>query len=514
MNKPIKKISLILILLLLLPFIFISYREFVSIDENEKILSEAYNNQLESILFSVNQYSEDIVRSWLQKLETALARNAVEANPKPDLKILFSEASALKKIFVSDSLDKNSFLISPAGTSVLIDRIKMTGVLDSTGLKLLDRLYRYSGAGYKKIEPLPSNADSLHYFIFIFSDSKYCLAAIDKNLFATRYLSAKLQNIGGNRFSAVIFNNSTGRKIYQTAEVDLADIEQSKSLWLIPEYSLGIRLKGTTVLELVKERTNAGRMLLITFVVMMIVVSVYAFRNIKKEVELAQIKSEFVSNVSHELRTPLALISMFAEMLAMGRVKSEEKKNEYYNIIYSETERLSKIVNKILGFSKIESGKLKFNFALHDLNDITAKVFDTYKFHLGNNGFEFQFEPAGKTLQVKADSEAVAEALINLIDNAVKYSGKNKKVLIRTGRRGDFCFVEVEDAGIGITRADQKRIFDKFYRVLSNNVHNAKGTGLGLTLVKQIMEAHGGMVELESESGKGSKFRLLFKSSD
>ncbi|MDP2037602.1 MAG: HAMP domain-containing sensor histidine kinase, partial [Ignavibacteria bacterium] len=236
----------------------------------------------------------------------------------------------------------------------------------------------------------------------------------------------------------------------------------------------------------------------------------FGFNSIKKEIELAQIKNDFVSNVSHELRTPLALINMFAETLSLGRVKTEEKKVEYYGIIQQETERLSKIVNKILNFAKIEAGKWKYNFAKVDLNEILIKIYDVYKFHLSSNGFEFALNAGDKELKVLADAEAVSEAVINLIDNAVKYSGDIKKVLVKTGIEGRKAFVEVEDSGLGISQEDQKKIFEKFFRVSTKEIHNAKGTGLGLTLVKHIVDANHGEISLKSELGKGSCFRLTF----
>ncbi len=226
--------------------------------------------------------------------------------------------------------------------------------------------------------------------------------------------------------------------------------------------------------------------------------------------ELAQIKSDFVSNVSHELRTPLALISMFAETLEMGRVKNDEKKQEYYNIISQETNRLSRIVNKILSFSKMEAGKRTYNFEQADINEIVYKVYETYKFHLENNGFKFNLI-AGKDIpSIKADPEAISEAVINLIDNAVKYSDQNKEITITTGIEKENIFIEVKDNGIGISPDDQKKIFDKFYRVSTGLVHNSKGTGLGLSLVKHIVDAHKGKIELKSTPGKGSIFKLIF----
>jgi two-component system phosphate regulon sensor histidine kinase PhoR len=274
---------------------------------------------------------------------------------------------------------------------------------------------------------------------------------------------------------------------------------------------LAIKLKGETIEDLVNQRAKTNLILIIALALILIAGAWLVFRNTKREVELAQVKSEFVSNVSHELRTPLSLISMFAETLEMGRVKSEEKKKEYYSIISQEALRLGKIVNKILSFSKMEAGKRTYNFEEVDLNEIVEQIYDSYRFHLQNNEFEFIFHRHDSPLKIKADSEALSEAIINLLDNAVKYSKDKKRVELLTGEKQESIFLEVTDLGIGIGTEDQKRIFEKFYRVSSGLVHNTKGTGLGLSLVKHIMDAHKGEVTLSSELGNGSTFRLIFK---
>jgi len=201
---------------------------------------------------------------------------------------------------------------------------------------------------------------------------------------------------------------------------------------------------------------------------------------------------------------------MFSETLEMDRIKSEEKKKEYYSIISQEANRLSKIVNSILNFSKMEAGKRQYNFVESYLNDVAENVYHSYKFHLEQKGFTFNILKDETIPIIKIDEEAVSEAIVNLVDNAVKYSDNNKAILIRTGMENNYAFVEVEDKGIGIPEKDQKKIFDKFFRVSSGNVHNVKGSGLGLSIVKHIIEAHKGKIELFSEVNKGSKFRLLF----
>jgi two-component system phosphate regulon sensor histidine kinase PhoR len=287
-------------------------------------------------------------------------------------------------------------------------------------------------------------------------------------------------------------------------------IRTRKAMWLLPGFNLGILLQGETIDSMVKQRAITNLALIALLVIVLLLGIYIVFRNVRKEIEISQMKSDFVSNVSHELRTPLSMISMFAETLEMGRVRTEEKKQEYYGIISQETARLSRIVNSILNFSRIEAGKRNFNFVDTFLNDIVENVFSSYKVHLAQNGFEAILEKDDSIPVQKLDEEAVSEAFMNLLDNAVKYSMKNKKLLVRTGFGKGFSFVEVKDYGIGIPKEDQKKIYEKFFRVGSGLVHNVKGTGLGLSIVKHIVEAHKGIVELESEPGEGSLFRLKF----
>ena len=227
--------------------------------------------------------------------------------------------------------------------------------------------------------------------------------------------------------------------------------------------------------------------------------------------ELAQMKSDFVSNVSHEIRTPLSLISMYIESLERGMVKTPIKLNEYYAIIMQETQRLTSIVNKILNFSQLESGKRKFSFQSTNLNEILKSVIASFKVNLENQEFEWDIEELEDEVEVVADKEAITDAVVNLIDNAIKYSDSRKKIDLKVGTSGNEAFIEVGDHGIGISKNEQKHIFDKFYRVTQKNLaYKAKGSGVGLSIVRQIVEAHEGHISLKSKSGVGTSFRLYF----
>jgi signal transduction histidine kinase len=234
---------------------------------------------------------------------------------------------------------------------------------------------------------------------------------------------------------------------------------------------------------------------------------VLTYRSVNKHLALARLKSDFVSNVSHELRTPLALIRLYAETLELGRITTPEKKNEYYSIIRKESERLSALINNILDFSRIEAGRKEYDFRETDIAELVRNTLDSYRYQIEQQGFALE-EDIEPVPPVRIDREAIARALVNLVNNALKYSDSEKFLGVRLYRDKGVLKLEVSDRGIGIKRHEQSRIFEKFYRTGDPLVHNTKGSGLGLSLVRHITHAHGGHVEVESTPGRGSKFTL------
>jgi signal transduction histidine kinase len=233
---------------------------------------------------------------------------------------------------------------------------------------------------------------------------------------------------------------------------------------------------------------------------------VLAYRNVTRELALAKLKSDFVSNVSHELRTPLALIRLFAETLELKRISSPEKQHEYHEIIRKESERLTALINNILDFSRIEAGKKEYSFKETDVADLVRSTMESYRHEIEQNGFHFEQKIDNNLPQLQVDREAIARSLLNLVNNAVKYSSAEKYLCVSLYRHNGGVNIEVVDHGIGIPVHEHPRIFEKFYRVGDPLVHNTKGSGLGLSLVRHIVEAHKGAVAVESTPGKGSKF--------
>ncbi len=508
MTKPIKKIILFLILIIALPILFFLFKESSNLSETENMIESIYQKQLDAVLFSINQYSEDIARIWMNRIEAYDGGSGLTSkDSKEKLLELLKETPSIKYVFASDTSYKNIEIFGLDGT--IKNRLELRKLLTEQN-RFIKRLFSYQSENFQKIEPLIQNEIATQYLVSASKSKLIYGIAVNKNAFVNKELTAKFRSISQDEFSFAVFDIVRKKTISSIDFSEEQKLQRSRKIWMIPDFQMGIGLKGQTIDQLVYKRNNLNLVLLTGLFVIMITAAWFGYKSIKKEIELAQIKNDFVSNVSHELRTPLALINMFAETLSLGRVKSEEKKIEYYGIIQQEAERLSKIVNKILNFSKVEAGKWKYNFAEVDLKETIRKVYDVYKFHLTNSGINFVLEKYSEELRIYADAEAVSEAVINLIDNAVKYSGDAKKVVLKIGLENKNAFVEVMDQGVGISEEDQKRIFDKFFRVSNKEVHNTKGTGLGLALVKHIVEANKGTISVKSEMGKGSEFRITF----
>ena len=275
---------------------------------------------------------------------------------------------------------------------------------------------------------------------------------------------------------------------------------------VFPGLILGIKLRGTTIADISNHLLRNEFLILAALSLLMGGGMLLTYRNVTRELALAKLKSDFVSNVSHELRTPLALIRLYAETLELGRISSSGKQQEYYEIIRKESERLTSLINNILDFSRIESGKKEYSFRETNVADLVRSTLESYRFEIEQNGFQFEQKIDNDLPPLWVDREAIARSLLNLVNNAVKYSANEKYLGVRLYRHTSGVNLEVVDRGIGIPAKEQLKIFEKFYRVGDPLVHNTKGSGLGLSLVQHIVQAHGGEVAVESAPGKGSKF--------
>jgi len=231
-------------------------------------------------------------------------------------------------------------------------------------------------------------------------------------------------------------------------------------------------------------------------------------KQMNRELEVTRMKSDFISNVSHELKTPLALIRMFSETLQLGRVR-EERKQEYYEVISKESERLTALINNVLDFSKIDAGRRTYNLQPASIAQVVENTLGAYRFELSRENFEVEVDIEPNLPEIAIDHDAILQALLNLLNNAVKYSREHKEIRIRVYRQDDMVCVSVSDRGIGIGKEEQRKIFDMFYRGVDESVRTTRGTGLGLAITKHAAEAHGGRLTVESVKGEGSTFTIM-----
>ncbi len=276
---------------------------------------------------------------------------------------------------------------------------------------------------------------------------------------------------------------------------------------VFPGLALGIKLRGTTLAAIGQHFFRSSFLTLAGLSLVLACGIALTYRNVSKEMALARLKSDFVSNVSHELRTPLSLIRLYAETLEMGRLTNPEKYQEYYCIIRKESERLTALINNILDFSRIEAGRKEYDFRETDLRELVHNTLDSYRYQIEQHGFTYE-EKIDEVPPLRVDREAMARSLVNLVNNALKYSQDRKFIGVSLYRDNGSVKLEVVDHGIGIPHQEQSKIFEKFYRVGDPLVHNTKGSGLGLSLVRHIAQAHGGDVLVDSSPGQGSKFTI------
>ena len=303
-----------------------------------------------------------------------------------------------------------------------------------------------------------------------------------------------------------------GQVLYENGPTRSSENFEVRRVMSAPSFEgikLELRYRDRSIEQEVR-RLALAKTALIGFIDLMLLAGLaLVFANVRRELRLSRLKSDFVANVSHELKTPLALIRLFAETLELGRVPNEDKARQYHRIINKESRRLTQLINNILDFSRIEAGRKEYRFVPGDVGAVVREVVDAYRFPIEQQGFSLELDVADDLPELQIDPEALSQALLNLVNNAIKYSQEDKRISVSARRDGERVLVCVADRGIGVPRAEQKKIFEKFYRAESSLIHTTKGSGLGLALVRHIMEAHGGSVEVASQPGEGSTFTLV-----
>jgi signal transduction histidine kinase len=341
-------------------------------------------------------------------------------------------------------------------------------------------------------------------------DGAAVLAALVRNVEALRreILEKTLAGLEAPTIVAVL--DHADRPVVSAAPLDRADrivtvpLPEGLSNWRVSLYQPARTSPRESVRRQVAIFTSALLLLLVVIVAGLIA----TLRLMRRESEMARLKADFVANVSHDLKTPLSVIRMFGETLEMGRVGDEVTRQEYYRVITRESERLSRLIENVLDFSRIEGGRRRYDMTPTAVEPLVRETIEAFSYPLAQRGFKVEVRVAPDLPEVPMDADAVGQALSNLVDNAINYSAERKAVAVDARREGEFLTLAVSDEGIGIPPEEQERIFEKFYRVGRSEIQGRRGSGVGLALVRHVAEAHGGRVTVESRPGEGSCFTL------
>ena len=338
---------------------------------------------------------------------------------------------------------------------------------------------------------------------------------------------ASVQHLGGFPQLDLTLRDGAGTAIFSSAPAGATTFVDERSFPLVffdrelleytapfeaePEtWTLQTGFGNRTIAE-IAETSSRPQLVLMTILALVMAAGVlFVAGAAAREVRLAELKSNFVASVSHDLKTPLALIQLFAETLELGRVRTPERAAEYYRIINDEAKKLTRLIENILDFSRMEAGLRPYRTAPADLGAVTLDVVRRMQSQIEQGRFAVTTTVEPGLPAVDVDTGAVQQAIENVLANAMKYSRERRDIDVAVSRHGSSLQVAVTDHGIGIDKRSLRRIFRKFYRVDSGLGGGPQGTGLGLAIVEHTMRGHGGAVTVQSEPGRGSTFTLSF----
>jgi two-component system phosphate regulon sensor histidine kinase PhoR len=509
------------VLLIFLPILAYTVYQWLEKDKAEAVIESIYDRQLKSVLFTVNQHAWDVFHTWVGDLGQVTQSAARQKNAAPELASVLDQHPVLLAVLYGTAREEPNVIVNE---SEEIGAVAPTAIRQAWHACFRDmpeevaRAQRNAREGY--IRPLsmrvPAPQDHLLTMLLFplhgtHEDTLlFGAVVVDQQSLVHLVVVPKFSEMGSDDLVFSVQQSASGEQLYGSDESDPSDFEKQDKLWILPELHLLIKLKGTTLRQLAHSRVRINLVFLAAVNALLLLGTFYLFRNVQAQVRLARLKTDFVANVSHELRTPLSLIQMYAEMLEMGRVPSEEKRQHYYQTIFSESMRLNKLISNILDFARFESERKEFHMQQTDLAVLVKETVQLYEFHLRQKGFVLNMDLADNVPDLELDPDAVTQAFVNVLDNAEKYSLHHKQISIRLWRDTNWVVLSVRDQGIGIAAQEQEKIFEKFYRSGDSLVHNTKGSGLGLALVRHIMAVHHGHVRVQSRPGEGSVFELWF----
>ncbi len=509
------------VLLPLVLMLGLQYWWLTELERNSALAREAsINNYLEAITKEVHFFYNKISERALNVPHALFTEDRLDKAA-----ILFSkkEIPGARELFVVNYKERYELLFYNAETTTMEEAGDRPEAIAVWAAASPWSYLRKQGTRIKITQLSADQHDSRHRIILNpITNEKYQLVGlagliIDEAYFADevlpRAIDASLPDFGDKEDEElrVVVRNGWDQQILPKGETTPIEKDRATRAFDFVFTDWSLALQGNFASPEKWARINfIGNMTLSVILALVLLAGIgLTVRTALREMKLSAMKNEFVSNVSHELRTPLSSIRVFGEHMRRGRVSDDDKIREYGAYIETESRRLTQLINNILDFSRIESGRIEYNFECTDLEALLAATMASYAVRLRDKGFQVEYRGPDEPLpEMKLDSNAIERAVANLLDNAVKYANGDRWVGVELAEQGGEVTIKVSDHGIGIPRGEHERIFERFHRVSTGLVHDVKGSGLGLPLVKHIAEAHGGSVTVESEPGKGSVFTI------
>jgi signal transduction histidine kinase len=402
----------------------------------------------------------------------------------------------------TEDLLKNISLLEER-TAYLLSVPELAGVIRS------DRLSGNSGSNNRYL----FERDGLTYFMFVspIKENARWGLVYDQEEFLQKSIYSSVVNMAGESvFGWKLVNNYgnllIGSEDFQPGENPVSvGLPPSLPPWTLVFYPK----EGGILASFIQSGQGVFFYIFLLIVIILALGLFFTLYVINNELSLSRMKSNFISTVTHEFKSPLTSIRQMAEMLEGGRVSDKGRRERYYAAMVQESERLSHLIDNILDFSKMEAGQKSFFFEKANLAEVVEEMVNSFQTHLADMGFQVEYVLPEPVPDCFFDREAIRQVLQNLIDNAYKYSGDSKKIQVELTTNGTENIIKVRDFGIGIQEEEKDKIFSQFYRAGDILTQKVKGSGIGLTIVKQIVDAHKGHIKMESEPGMGSTFIVV-----
>jgi len=359
-----------------------------------------------------------------------------------------------------------------------------------------------------------AESDGLEYLLAIKpagSDNSYVLLTLDRSAINEFLISFTYEYEYGQNFQIAL--KSENGWIDSTLIETGIEVSLSKNLssfqWFYPGLTLALIVPEEAIMGgLFSENINLYYLYVVTIILIIVLGLFFLFRDIYREEQLYRMKSDFISNVTHDIKTPISTMRTLAENLSEGWIKDPASQQEYFTILTRESERLSQVVENILEFSRGEAGKNHYEMKVVSLDELVHKIAERFKTTIQGKNVSFKATIPQNLPEAFCNPDRIEHAVLNLLDNALKYSGDHKEIELTAGVKNGHLQVSVRDNGFGIKKNEQDKIFQKFYRIESSNGQNKPGSGIGLSLVQDIVNQHDGNITVDSKMGEGSTFSI------